>query len=582
MRAVVADLDPEAASAAPAGAGARGAGTGALVPWPIVLPALLAFLVYLRASWLGLAWDDAALTSENPSLASLHGLWDLWTQETWKASGLDEQASYYRPVAMTSFWVVARVSTSPAAHHLTNVLLHSGNAALLALVLRRRLAAPSVAAALLASFWAVATANSEAVLWISGRFDVLVTTFLLLAFVANAGTRRWLAPLAFACALLTKEVAIGWALVLVADDVVLLGRRWRERWRDWAALLALTVAYLAMRRGVGIATGDAALHALGWAIPAFASIAARVAAKLFVPVGLDPLQPLRLLPTFVVVATLGALAGLGLVAAKRRRDPGSWGAGALVGLAWFALTVAPMSAIAPAEPVAGDRYGYAASAGLCFALAAVVTALRSRPLARLVEIILTVLVAVQASLTELHIPAWKDRESVARSMVAAHPDDAHGHYLLGYLALEQHDVVKADAELSRSLALSRSWRALDAACVLELRRDRLDLAERYCLESGEAQPTNPRVWVNLASVYVRGGQWKQALDAADRAVARKPRYAEAHYLAGAAATNLGMLPLAAAHVEAGLRAAPSHRELLRLKEELERRQVLVPATAPPP
>ncbi len=582
MRAAVADLDQEAASAAPATAEAPAARSGARAAWPLVLPALLAWLVYLRASWLGLAWDDAALTTDNPSLASLHGLWDLWTQDTWKASGLDEQASYYRPVAMTSFWLVARVSTSPAAHHLTNVLLHAGNAALLAFVLRRRVAARPEVTALLATFWAVATANSEAVLWISGRFDVLVTTFLLLAFAANAGPRRWLAPLLFGCALLTKEVAIGWALVLVLDDIVLLGRDWRQRWRDWAVLLAVSVAYLAMRRGVGIATGDGALRALGWAVPALASIAARVAAKLFVPVGLDPLQPLRLLPTLGVVATLGALAGLALVAVRRRRDPGSWGAGALVGLGWFVLTLAPMSAISPDEPVAGDRYGYAASAGLCFALAAVVTSLRSRLLARLAGVSLSVLVAVHAALTELHVPTWQDRESVARAMVATHPDNAHGHYLLGYLALERHDADEAEARLSRSLALSRSWRALDAACVLELRRDRLDVAERYCAESGAVQPTNPRVWVNLASVYVRGGQWKKALDAADRAVARKPRYAEAHYLAGAAATNLGMLPLAAVHVEAGLRAAPSHRGLLRLKEELERRQRLAPADAPLP
>ena len=576
MRAVVAHLDPEVAAAVAADAGARDARTRMRAAWPIVLPALLALLVYLPAAWLGLAWDDAALTSDNPSLASLHGLWEVWTQDTWKASGLDEQASYYRPVAMTSFWLVARVSTSPAAHHLTNVLLHAGNAALLALVLRRRFPASGTAAALLASFWAVATANAEAVLWISGRFDVLVTTFLLLAFAANAGRRRWLAPLAFACALLTKEVAIGWVLVLVADDIVLLGRDWRERWRDWAALLALSAAYLVIRRGVGLATGDAALRALAWAIPAFASIAARVVAKLFVPVGLDPLQPLRLLPPVGVVATLGVVAALGLLAAKRRRDPGSWGAGALVGLTWFLLTLAPMAAIAPAEPVAGDRYGYAASAGLCFALAAVVVTLRSRPAARLASALLSVLVAVHAALTERHIPAWQDRESVARSMVAAHPDNAHGHYLLGYLALERHDAVEADARLSRSLALSRSWRALDAACVMELRRDRLDLAERYCVESGAAQPTNPRVWVNLASVYVRGKQWQKALENADRAVALKPRYAEAHYLAGAAAANLGWLPLASTHVEAGLRAAPSHRGLLRLKEELERRQVFEP------
>jgi tetratricopeptide (TPR) repeat protein len=537
----------------------------------MAVPALLVLVVYLRAAWLGLSWDDAALTVDNPSLASAHGLWDLWTQETWKASGLDEQASYYRPVATTTTWLVARVSNTAAAHHVTNVVLHAGNAALVAHVLRSRLRAAPLVACLLASFWAVATANSEAVLWISGRFDVLATTFLLVAFAANAGARRWVVPLAFAGALLTKEVAIGGALVLALDDVVLQRRAPRERWPDWVLLVAVDAAYLAVRRAVGIATGDAAVHALGWLLPAFASIASRVFAKLFVPVGLDPLQPLHLLPVAGVVAVFVALGALALVATRRaRRDAASWGGAVLVGLSWFVLTLAPMSVIPPGEPVAGDRYGYAASVGVVIALAAVASALgsaRSRP----VQALLGGLVVLHSVLTELRLPAWQDRESIARSMAAAHPDSAHAHYLLGYLALERRDLPEADAELSRSLAVTRSWRALDAACVLELRRDRLDAAERYCVESATAEPTNPRVWVNLASVHVKGRRWQQALEAASRAVALKPRYAEAHYLAGVSAANLGLLPLAGEHVEAGLAAAPSHRGLLRLREQLARR-----------
>ncbi len=577
MPAVVAVLDPEAAVSPAGQTGARE--TRWRAAWPIALPALLALLVYVRASWLGLAWDDAALTTDNPSLGSLHGLWKLWTQETWKASGLDEQASYYRPLAMTSFWLVARVSTSAAAQHVTNVVIHAGNVALLAGVLRGRLEAPPIVVALLASFWAVATANAEPVLWISGRFDLLVTTFLLLAFAANNGTRRWLTPLAFAAALLTKEIAIGWALVLVVDDVVLLGRSSRQRWKNWALLLVMSAVYLAMRRGVGIATGDSAVAAVGWFVPAFASIAAQVTAKLFVPIALDPLHSLELLPTIGVVAVFAALLALLLLALERRRAAASWGAGGVVGLCWFVLTLAPMSAIAPAEPVAGDRYGYAASAGLVFVLAAAATTLRTRRVARLASLGWCVLIAVHIALTELHIPAWQDRESLARSMVAAHPESAHAHYLVGYLALERQDLVEADARLSRSLALSRSWRALDAACVLELRRGRLEIAERYCLESAADKGDNPRVWLNLASVYVTGGHWMKALDASERALALKRRYPEADYLAGASATNLGRLALAGTHVEAGLRAAPTHRGLLRLQDELRRRQAI---EAPPP
>lgn len=537
--------------------------------------ALVVLVVYARAAWLGLSWDDAPLTVDNPSLRSLEGLVRLWTQETWSASGLDEKTSYYRPVAMTSFWLVARVSNTAAAHHLTNVLLHALNGALVARVLLVRTRTTPLVACLFASFWALATASSEAVLWISGRFDVLATTFLLVAFLTNAGSRRWVVALSFACALLTKELALAWLPVLVVDDLALQGRGWRESWRRWAVAGALAIGYLAIRRAVGIATGESIAGALGWFVSAFASIAARVALKLFVPVALDPLQPLHVLPLVAVVALLALVASLLVFTARatmRSPAPASLPSIVLVGVVWFLVTLLPMAIIPPAEPVAGDRYGYAASLGLVLALAGGVAALGHPRAALISRVALGLLAAVHGVLTELRIPAWQDRASIAASMAKAHPESAHAHYLLGYLALERRDLDAADAELTKSLSLERTWRALDAACVLELRRGHLDLAEQDCLESAAQAPANPRVWVNLASVSVKRKEWKDGLERASRAIELKPRYAEGRYLAAVSAANLRMMPLAATHLEAGLLADPSHRGLLRLKEDMERRR----------
>jgi tetratricopeptide (TPR) repeat protein len=185
-------------------------------------------------------------------------------------------------------------------------------------------------------------------------------------------------------------------------------------------------------------------------------------------------------------------------------------------------------------------------------------------------------------LTELHIPAWKDRASIATSMVATHPENAHAHYLLGYLALERNDLPAAEEHLARSLSLRRTARALDAQCVLDLRRNQLGLADQACAEAASIDPTNPRVWLNHASVNVRAKQWQRALEDAEHAIALKPRYPEAHYLAAISAANLGLMPLAASHVEAGLDAEPTNARLLGLKAKLDPREPPPPPPPPPP
>src|SRR5579859_1970733 len=151
---------------------------------------------------------------------------------------VDPRHPYYRPLVTASFALDAHwPSTSPAAYHATNLLVHACASLLLLGLLRRfAMGAAARAGALL---FAVHPALAAAVAWIPGRNDSLLTLFVLAAWqflpvegfgsssgppVRLRGRLLGLHLSFFAAALLTKETALVapavWAIhrVLQARD----------------------------------------------------------------------------------------------------------------------------------------------------------------------------------------------------------------------------------------------------------------------------------------------------------------------------------------------------------------------------
>jgi tetratricopeptide (TPR) repeat protein len=118
----------------------------------------------------------------------------------------------------------AKTGPDPRGYHLTNVLLHAANAALLFLALRT-LTAAYWRSAVVALLFAVHPLRVESVVWISERKDVLSVFFGLLALVAYARYVRLptrfsylLVFLAFACSLTSKPMLVTLPFVLLLLD----------------------------------------------------------------------------------------------------------------------------------------------------------------------------------------------------------------------------------------------------------------------------------------------------------------------------------------------------------------------------
>ena len=353
--------------------------------FPCALAVFLAGLVYLNVFGNPFVYDDFHLIVENRTLLDpLNVKALIWKDLT-------------RPVANISFAIDRAIwGSSPFGFHLTNVLLHMLNVAMLFVLayrlagdraraagplIRRRLDPVTIATAAAALF-AVHPMMTQAVGYISGRSEVLCTAWFLGALLA---VRRWMitgggAALAAAAVLLvlalaTKEVAVMFALVALAcDRLVLPGtpqERARRLTRFHGPLLILTAAVAALRIAVLLTIEHGDKPAVLWSLlPVELDVVGRYLGMLILPVGQTVFHEVGF-PTVTSVGVLIILttaAGILLRAMRLRRADGL----GVFGLIWFLLLLLPSSALVlldHGEPMAEHRV-YLASCGFFLAAGA--------------------------------------------------------------------------------------------------------------------------------------------------------------------------------------------------------------------
>jgi len=185
--------------------------------------AALAISVYVTALHNPFVYDDYHTVIENASIQSAGNLRAIfWHDVT-------------RPLVNFSYAVDRAVwGPAPFGFHLTSLLIHALNVALLFCLARRlRLdVAPAFAAAAL---FAVHPMMTEAVGYVSGRSEVLCATLVLLALLSadrwihgeGSARGRWLAAMlvAWTAALAAKETAAMFPFVVVLFDWLAGGQR---------------------------------------------------------------------------------------------------------------------------------------------------------------------------------------------------------------------------------------------------------------------------------------------------------------------------------------------------------------------
>lgn len=209
----------------------------------LVLLSAAAFYPGIRGEFV---WDDDLLLIDHANyrspeliLSSLRSLFII-------------SPSYFRPLGYLSFFIdYTLFGTKSTWYHIENLIIHIGTVLLLwGLLLKLNI--PLLRATILAALFSVHPTRVESVVFISSRFDLLATLFVIAAlwlhrssFHARSWGLRWGAAAVFLIALSAKEMAVTMPAVAWLCDRMIwpkkpASRRSRQRQRDitWLSIPA--------------------------------------------------------------------------------------------------------------------------------------------------------------------------------------------------------------------------------------------------------------------------------------------------------------------------------------------------------
>jgi len=497
------------------------------------LLAALSLAVFGRALCNGfVSLDDEPYVTANPRV--LGGL--SWAGVRWAFTTTTE--ANWHPLTWISHMAdVSLFQTSPFGHHLTSVLLHAVNSALVLLMLFRltgRLGRSATAAAL----FAVHPLRVESVAWVAERKDVLCAFFGLLAFLAYAtwAQRRSGGAYVATCALLTasllcKPMLVTFPLLALLLDFWPLGRFERESGRRLVAeklpFAALSAAFsvIALR----VQAGGGAVAGLDLAPAARVSNAllsyAAYLGQTFLPVSLSVLYPHPGRPSAAAIAAAALLLAVSMAAVfLRRRYPYLFS-----GWFWFAIALLPVIGLVQIGWQArADRYTYLPSIGLLMALVWGITELSERAgvSRRLLAGAAAAAVVALALTTVRQIGNWKDSATLYAHGLEVTPANPILHIDMGIEQVRRGRTEEGIAHFRQAVAIEpRYWYGELALGTALSRSGEADEAVPHLARALSMRPDSVEAGKELdgaraAAAGRHTGRAKELLHAGDVAAAR--------------------------------------------------------------
>jgi protein O-mannosyl-transferase len=490
---------------------------------------------YAPTLWNGLVWDDLLAVAGAGGAAPV-------------AAASGAPGLYYRPAVFLSLRADQMLwAAAPFGYHLTNLLLHVANLLLLVHVARR--SGASAAAALLgAAVFGLHPLQTDAVAYVSGRTDLLMTGGALLSWAALVGSgpafaRGLVAAAAGAVALLSKES--GFALLLLWAWLA-----WRHG-RDGRTRLAL------LGPGAVTALAVVVLRPASWprfdvatTLPRLAAVgqAALLYLRLLIwPTGLQVDRLMRL-PTAAPALAAGGLAlvallGLAVRGLARRGTASDWAV-------WTGAFYLPVANLVALYPDIADRalftpehnlYAPLAGLGVLAGLALERARARSSAAGRRALLAATLVVlAIWAVLTAERCTVWHDQERLFANAVAAGSASPRVWYNYGNALLRRGAVVEAATAFEGAAARGPNDAAVWANLgVARQRQGDYDAAERAYRQAAALAPDDAQIQENLGTLYLARGELEAARAAFTTALRLDPQRGTARHALQAMGSDAG-------------------------------------------
>ncbi len=505
---------------------------------------------------------------------------------------------FYIPVTHLSYMLdVSLYRGSVFGFHLTNILLHAANMALLAYLLARMTGSPgkSFFAAALVAFHPL---RVESVAWISERKDVLSVFFMLLSLACYLGWARggevkhksrwaWYGALlvCFTLGLMSKPMTVTLPFLLLLLDFWPLGRLQggfadgRIRRQRVVVLAAEKIPLLLLSVLFTLLAFRTQARSLTWEFPPTERLGHALSAvflylrQTFWPAHLG----IRFFehtwtsaPGGLPAPLLGTASVSLLAVALARSRP--W---LVTGWGWYLAALLPVSGLVP---VGGqwlsDRFTYLPHVGLAVALVWTLGEAARRLPRAVPPAAAALLLASLALLTRMQLPFWKDGISLMSRSAALAPLDPYARSALANNLAVRGMIDEAEREYRIALALPSLYRPLGPhlgyARLLELsgRREQAIAEYRKVLD---IDPSDFRVLVNLGQIYLAADRKADAIRCFLAVISAYPGTAEALMAEGMIRVSDGDTREAAAVFRRALSSPSLYSETLPLVEDLLKR-----------
>lgn len=527
------------------------------------------------------SWDDSFLIVENPIVVSMNA-------KTIGKAFTSYDPELYIPLTFLSYQIDDFIGDgTPFMFHLTNLVLHTLNAILVAWVLFLLLGSGWLAVALGLMF-AVHPLNTEAVLWASARKDVLSTFFFLGSILSylysfKKVNRRllWVSIGLFVLGLLSKVMVVTLPVVLLLLDEL----RGRERNKS---MLLDKIPYIFFATIFGVIaifgkTGVLVSSTLWQKILVATKSTVFYIQKFLWPDGLSIVYPYTKSiefssPDFFVpfVITL-AILFLSVFLWKRKR---SWS----IGILFFLVTLAPTFinfAKGGDFYFASDRYAYIPMIGLLilvgqlirefFARAHTIRLIAARHRTVSAGFVCVLLILSGLSLKQSKV--WQNSIALYVHALTLYPNARAMHNNLGMEQMLMGDLDESILSFNRALALSpdpktkvnlaaafvRKNRLADAESIyrdilrsdpafaeaeyglgnIEQKRGKFSEATLHYLKAIDIDPVYFNAYNNLGGVYLQQGEYENAVKILEKSIELKPSFVESSYNLALALMQLG-------------------------------------------
>ena len=486
---------------------------------------------------------------------------------------------YYQPLAMITLMTDYALGGRPdnlTQFHLTSLVLHVANTALIIVLLYLLFGQPWAAAAL-GLLFGLHPMTVETIPWVGERKTLLSAFFALWSLILYVRfSRKTSLKLYFGCllmyvlAVMSKPISLPLpALMLLMDywPMRRLNRRLVLEKIPFFAVMVLFAGITFLSQGfAGGVKHPSQYGPMGVPLILCHNIIFYLH-HIFWPVNLSshyPFpQPFDLSNPHVLAGVVGTCVFILLLLISLR-----WTRAALTGwLIFFAAILPSMQIIGFSVVIASDKFVYLPSIGLLMIAASFLSWLLTRKTfkknsskALLIAIVL-ILAGFEYVLTRQYLMQWKDTTSLCKYMLSMTPDAAPLHDMLGNELKAQGKMDEAMTEYRKAMQFNSNNASayLNLGTVLK-EQGRLDEAifnYKKVLEMAQGKPNYSKALYNLGLVFEEQGNINEAINSYLGAIEARPSDFKSHNNLGNLLKSKGRLDEAERHFRVALQINPN-------------------------